>query len=1276
MKAITVIIGIALVLLPNISQAQYQCGNCVVCNGGGQATGETYQIVNAVIGESIIGQDTTESIIIRAGFSSVEYQDTIPDITYYVYFGTYNPGFGPGPVIQITLLGEQVAEGESFIIPDYDLQDYPILGESFQIYMNGVSGTTVLIEEGALNDDIEIHLILSNLIVSGGIDSPMELEEIYSPDNAEELWMFSDIQAWSADPDSIRLDVDEPFNFENDCQMVINVPLDEDFYVMFDSLDIEYEIPGAAIWLGEFEDGEWNVEELETQIIENDPDSLQVVLGHTGRIGFGRENGFCNNWYIHVEAAIGNAIDRDNYVGGAEGATRGYDADFDIPEPPHTPGQYIRLYFPHDEWEELVDNFTSDVVGFDAYEDSVIVWNFEVETNVENEEIALQFSPDDNVPEENMFLFVLDGEEIDSVQNLRQIDEYAYNSQDGGIRTFQLVFADREPSITVDYPNGGERLNVGDNITVTWNAVDDIGISSSVVSLSRDNGMTWEEAPIGETEGETFELEWNVPDLYSPFCLIRVTSFDIAGQSVNDESDDCFAITPTFAETEVALTWNLISLPLIPEDNDIDAVFGDDIDGAYFVYGYRQEEGYTRPDTVSLGKGYWFFTSEEANIDVTGEARIIADTLDLDQGWNLIGDPFPMEISIDSVHIASPESTYTLSGAIEDSLVQEVFYGSRNGDDEYFNANVLQPWSGYWTMALQENLQMIIHPTLPGEEGLMPMDLVDEVSPRSWRLVIAAQMENSADRITALGVDEDATDNFDVRFDHPEPPVPPGDSYISAYFEHDWEGAFSTRFNRDIRSVMREDETVTWLLNVVSGEDGEVTLSWPDIEDRTPHGYTFTLRDPENDHTVNLLESETYTFMSDGLHEFDIEVGSPRTRELVLQMYQNWNIISINITPEDEDLWVREEGPDVVLMLDQLRIDEENHHIELFKDYKGRFYSPGWDFNNIPYWNLTEGYLVKVDGDVEGSWTGMPIPADTDIHIKEGWKNIAYFPRYELDAGVPDFYVLSPIIDHVLMAKNANGQFMSPPWEFSNMPPWRETQGYQVKVDTDVVLNYPPEQDEGALAAVFDREYDNHWSAPVSTGENMSILLSSFDFTIDDQVAAFGSDGNITGVGIVDSDSRCGLAIWGDDASTEAIDGLQKGEAFELRLWNAEQETEFDLVVTSVSYGAGLVYESNDYSVLDVKVKTPIPEEFYLSEAYPNPFNSLTKLTYGLPEASLISIRVYDVSGRLMAVLVDGQQSAGHHSVVWNAQELSSGVYLVRIDAANFSTVRKVALIR
>jgi len=348
----------------------------------------------------------------------------------------------------------------------------------------------------------------------------------------------------------------------------------------------------------------------------------------------------------------------------------------------------------------------------------------------------------------------------------------------------------------------------------------------------------------------------------------------------------------------------------------------------------------------------------------------------------------------------------------------------------------------------------------------------------------------------------------------------------------------------------------------------------------------------------------------------------------------------------------------------------------LVKDIRGRFYLPSEGFNNIPFWDVNQGYQVKVDTDETLRITGEAVEPDRPIPLQEGWSMVSYFPSYELDASAPDFYVLSPIIDHVLIAKDGEGNFMTPEFNFSNMPPWRETQGYQIKVDADIVLNYPPEDDN--VATEFAKESVGKWSNVIPTGSNMSLLISFLpDQAINDgdQIAAFTTDNRLAGVGKI-TDRRCGLAVWSDDESTEAVEGLLEGETFKLKLWNADQNVDYDLSIETIHAGEGLVYTTDAFTALDVAVSPVVPDEFYLSGAYPNPFNNLTRIKFGLSEPSNLTVSVYDLSGRLITRLIDGKLSAGHYTAVWDAAEASTGVYIVWLDADGFNAVRKVILVK
>jgi hypothetical protein len=87
-----------------------------------------------------------------------------------------------------------------------------------------------------------------------------------------------------------------------------------------------------------------------------------------------------------------------------------------------------------------------------------------------------------------------------------------------------------------------------------------------------------------------------------------------------------------------------------------------------------------------------------------------------------------------------------------------------------------------------------------------------------------------------------------------------------------------------------------------------------------------------------------------------------------------------------------------------------------------------------------------------------------------------------------------------------------------------------------------------------------------------------------------------------------------------------------------------------------------------------IPKDFNLSQNYPNPFNPSTKISFSIPKASFVKMRVYDIAGREVETLVNQQLSAGSFEVDFNASKLTSGIYFCRITADDFTDVKKMIL--
>ncbi len=89
-----------------------------------------------------------------------------------------------------------------------------------------------------------------------------------------------------------------------------------------------------------------------------------------------------------------------------------------------------------------------------------------------------------------------------------------------------------------------------------------------------------------------------------------------------------------------------------------------------------------------------------------------------------------------------------------------------------------------------------------------------------------------------------------------------------------------------------------------------------------------------------------------------------------------------------------------------------------------------------------------------------------------------------------------------------------------------------------------------------------------------------------------------------------------------------------------------------------------------------IPSDFQIFQNYPNPFNAQTTISYSLPTASDVTIDIFDILGRKISILEQGNQQAGVHSMIWDAGDAASGIYFYRINANEYNETRQMMLLK
>ncbi|MDP8241352.1 MAG: T9SS type A sorting domain-containing protein, partial [Candidatus Hatepunaea meridiana] len=324
---------------------------------------------------------------------------------------------------------------------------------------------------------------------------------------------------------------------------------------------------------------------------------------------------------------------------------------------------------------------------------------------------------------------------------------------------------------------------------------------------------------------------------------------------------------------------------------------------------------------------------------------------------------------------------------------------------------------------------------------------------------------------------------------------------------------------------------------------------------------------------------------------------------------------------------------------------------------------------NIPGWSVNEGYQVKMRNNAELRLIGWTVLREEPIDLESGWQIVSYYPNFAIEATL----ALSRIEDHLVIAKDGYGNFYIPAWDYSNMGDMDAGRGYFVNVDENIQLVYVFEREETIPGNVIRQPsvYAEPGLLPVhsQTGSNMSLLVTT-DPSMTGEIGIYAS-GDLVGSGVI-RDGICGIAVWGDDLTTDVIDGAVEDEHLEIRLL---ENGNLNPVGYSLLSGKD-VYDQDALSVIRLAESVELPDEFSIVSAYPNPFNSLMKISYSLPEVANVKLNVYDLAGRHITELVNGRHQAGIYTKELDGSDLVSGTYMIRFEAGRNTSQYKVTLVK
>jgi photosystem II stability/assembly factor-like uncharacterized protein len=419
-------------------------------------------------------------------------------------------------------------------------------------------------------------------------------------------------------------------------------------------------------------------------------------------------------------------------------------------------------------------------------------------------------------------------------------------------------------------------------------------------------------------------------------------------------------------------------------------------------------------------------------------------------------------------------------------------------------------------------------------------------------------------------------------------------------------------------------------------------------------------------------------YVSDGIYFLSSLVGITTISHSII-LPQGWNMNSSFVAPRDSTL-------DTMMV-------KINPHLVLMKNGAGQIYTPLFGgINTIGKWNPQHGYKIYMSAADTVTITGIELhPESTSLQLGQGWNLSAYLRNSPMSADS----AMAGIVSYLVIVKDNGGHIYTPLYGGINtIGQMKPGQGYQMYLTQASTLTYPANTGpappsiltkRSVIAGTVGVSSPVHYASSVSnTGANAVLFVESSELKGGDEIGVWTEKKMLVGSGVVHQ-GRAVITIWGDNSITEdIIDGAMDGESLSLTVWFSEEKKEAPLSILSLQDALigkqveiVLRYETDGVWIAQgVKETKEIPTTFSLSQNYPNPFNPSTTIKYGLPKDVKVTLEVYNILGQRVAVLVNEEQQAGYHEVVFQNANLASGVYFYRIQASMFSEIRKMVLVR
>ena len=334
---------------------------------------------------------------------------------------------------------------------------------------------------------------------------------------------------------------------------------------------------------------------------------------------------------------------------------------------------------------------------------------------------------------------------------------------------------------------------------------------------------------------------------------------------------------------------------------------------------------------------------------------------------------------------------------------------------------------------------------------------------------------------------------------------------------------------------------------------------------------------------------------------------------------------------------------------------------------------------SLTEFSIEKGYWISINNIPDNlSIIGLEMNPDRMYEIHEG-PNLISFPAsgsVELSSAIPDDveHLFTAIISEGISAMNSDNGWVG------SLIGFQGGAGYWVIVEEDLSFSYNTEDLLERSAHSFSEKLPDGVGFNVAQSSRQAfyfvdgIKLNQGGAEVGDWILSYNND-ILSGIRQWDGNS-IDIPSMGFSGDLVTVGYFNEGDIPTFKLL---KQSNGELITLE-----GKIPNWSDngiYNIGKLYEKQPIPELFVLNKAYPNPFNPTTTIGFGLPDRSEVVVEIYNLYGKRVEILVNKSMQAGYKSLVWNAENSSSGLYFIKVSASSssgdkYTSTQKLMLVK